>query len=299
MMVLRNLAILLMILLLQAPVPAACRPRKYKRATEPLSVPLGLGVTFQGLRVSAEMRAEFERILTRAANRIPLYRFTELQGEWSLEIVVHLEEQQQGYILTLKAETNIGRSILLYQSSTSLVEDLWRDADNLAATTLATLEDLVLYLIPPESQYGYYLLGDVLYADNNLGRWKLLQRIGGNPEQDPGLARALAAYDEKRRRRNRSRYPGGICMISSGLVAGVGVVIGGAVLTPKIEHPGVVTKGEARLLVLSGGLILTGYPLYALGRRMWDRWPRANQQSVIHAYNRGVLEAAEQSYVPN
>jgi hypothetical protein len=299
MVVHRNLVILLVILLLQAPVPAACRTRKYKRATKPLSVPLCLGVTFQGLRVSAHVREELERILTRAANRIPLYRYTELQGEWGLEIVVHLEEQQQGYILRLKAETNLGRSILLYQSPPSSAEVLWREAENLAATTLAVLQDLVFYLIPPESQYGYYLLGDVLYADNNLGRWKLLKRIGQNSERNPDLAEALASYDEKRRRRNRSRYPGGFCMLSGGLVAGVGVVIGGAVLTPKIEHPGVVTKGEARLLVLSGGLILTGYPLYALGRRMWDRWPRANQQSVIHAYNRGVLEAAEQSYVPN
>jgi hypothetical protein len=296
MIVLRNMVILLLILLLQAPVPAACKSRKYKRAAQDLSGPLGIGLTVQGFQVSAEMRRNFEEILTGASNRVPSYRYTELQGEWGLEIAVQLEEQEQGYILTLKAETNLGRSILLYQSSPSPAEDLWRDADVLAETTLAILEGLVLYLVPPESQYGHYLLGDVLYADNALGRRKLLRRIGGNPEQDPGLARALADYDEKRRRRNRSRYPGGILMISGGLVAGVGVVLGGAVLTPKIEHPGVVTEGEARLLFLSGGLILAGYPLYAVGQRLRDRWPRPSQQNVIHAYNRGVVESAERYY---
>jgi len=288
-----------MILLLQVPVPAACKGRKYKRAAQDLSGPLGLGVTVQGLQVSAEMRRRFERILTQAAEQVPIYRYTELQGEWGLEIVVQLEEQQRGYILTLKAETNLGRSILLYQSSPSSAEDLWRDADVLAETTLATLEDLVLYLVPPESRYGHYLLGNVLYADNTRGRWKLLQRISGNPDQDPGLTRALADYEEKRRRRNRSRYPGGILMISGGLVAGVGLVLGGAVLTPKIEHPGVVTEAEAGLLFFSGGMILAGFPLYVLGERMRDRWPQPSHQSMIYAYNVGVLESAERYFSPN
>ena len=253
----------------------------------------------QGLQVSAETRRRFERILTQAAGQVPNYRYTELQGEWGLEVVVQLEEQQQGYILTLNAETNLGRSIPLYQSSPSPAADLWRDADVLAETTLATLEDLVLYLVPPESRYGHYLLGNVLYADNTRGRWKLLQRIGTNPDQDPGLTRALADYEEKHRRRNRSRYPGGILMIGGGLVAGVGLVLGGAVLTPKIEHPGVVTEAEAGLLFFSGGMILAGFPLYVLGERMRDRWPQPSHQSVIYAYNVGVLESADRYFSPN
>lgn len=58
--------IFLIILLLQSPVQGDCASRKYKRATQELSAPLGLGISFQGLRVSTEMLAGLEGILTQA-----------------------------------------------------------------------------------------------------------------------------------------------------------------------------------------------------------------------------------------